>query len=147
MKYHISAIIANILVITAILYLGREFYELFDELYFVKRGGYYDRYFTYLLFFFSWMSTFLVYKVKNYRRHFYYFIAFNLIFIIVFFSVKHVIYNHGTETPLKMRTILRGIYYALRECTLPLIVVSVLVHISQNFIGKKLLPKKYKPLN
>lgn len=145
MKYHICAIIANILVITAILYLGREFYELFDELYFVKRGGYYDRYFLYLLFFFSWIATFLIYKVKNYRKHFYYFIVFNLLIVILFFSVSYVIFTYDTDIPLKIRNLLRGIGYALRECTLPLIVVSVLVQISQNFIGKKLLPEKYKP--
>ena len=147
MKYHIITTIINFVLIVFILKIFQEIYVLFDSLYFAKRGGYFERFFTYLLFFFSWMATLLIYKVKNYKIHYRYFIGANLIIYLVISFVEYVIYSFGEGNHFTLYNSFLCVKYTLREITAPLLVVSILVHISQNFIGKKLLPEKYKPLN
>ncbi|MCG8698599.1 MAG: hypothetical protein MI922_11135, partial [Bacteroidales bacterium] len=72
MKYHVTTAIVNAIIITIVLNLFQEVYKIFDGAYFAKKGHHFANLFIYSLFFFSWMATFIIYKVKNYRKHFYY---------------------------------------------------------------------------
>lgn len=134
MKFHLIAFFTNLMLIFSIMYLYTSIVTLIDALYFVKKGGYFEAFLAYLFFIFSWASTFIIYKIKNNSTHFYYFLASNLTIICLY----TIFINH-----FELSNLLISLKYAIVETIIPIIVISKLVSISQNFIGKKLLPERY----
>ena len=147
MKYHITTTIVNIVLIVIVLNIFQEIYEMFDKLYFVKKGHHFAVFFTYSLFLFSWLAPFIIYKIKNYKRHFYYFFTVNILVTILVRIYQYSVFTFDRGYKYDVKILLKSIWGNIIEIIAPLLVISILVYISQNFIGKKLLPEKYKPLN
>ncbi len=143
MKFHLTAIITNILLIFGIMHLYTFFVTSIDSMYFVKRGQYFESYFAYSILFFSWLATLIIYKKKKYSTHFYYFIAINLLVIVVISIFKYISFINNDSAQFKISNLFISIKSAIFETIIPLLIISILVNLFQNTIGKKLLAKKY----
>jgi len=136
MKFHLTAIITNLMIIFGILYLYSFILTSVDEAYFAKKGYYSRLCFAYFTFVFSWASTFIIYKIKNQSTHLYYFLCFNILsaFIYILFINYH---------PFDLSNLINSLKSAIVETAIPIVAISICVSISQNFIGKRLLPTRY----
>ena len=146
MKYHVTAAIINAIIIYCIVAIYRDIITVIDGSYLARRGHHITSFYTYALLIFSWIATMIIYKIRNYTRHYLYFIGINLLAILTIrlFLYSRFIMTSTTDFDIKVLFITIG--YSLKDNIIPLLVISIIVHISQNLIGKKLLPKKYKPL-
>ena len=137
MKFHLTAIFTNLVIIFSILYLYSFILTSMDEAYFAKKGYYSELCFAYFTFVFSWASTFITYKIKNQSTHFYYFLCFNILtaFIYILFINYH---------PFDLSNLIDSIKSALIETIIPIVIISKCVSISQNIIGKRLIPERYR---
>ena len=136
MKFHLTAIFTNLVLIFVIMYLYTFVRESLDVMYFFRAGSNLDACFTHLVFVFSWASTFIIYKIKNRFTHFYYLLCFNI--FSGFIYILSINYH-----PFDLSNLINSLKSAIVETIIPIIVVSKCVSISQNFIGKKLLPSRY----
>ena len=144
MKFHLTAIFTNLVLIFSIMHLSTfVIVKTIDYLYFVKKGYYFEDYFVYLLFVFSWASTFLIYIIKKQSSHLYYFLLFNFMVLIILNIIGFITSNDFNSRPFELSNLLISLKSAIVECIIPIIIVSICVNISQNFIGKKLLPERY----
>lgn len=141
MKFHLTAIFTNLVVIFITMYLYSFIIVSIDEAYFAKKGHYFEVCFSYSMLFFSWASTFIIYKIKKRSTHFYYFLCLNILGLIIFAIFPYIpdIHSHSFE--------LYGLFHSLKsaiiETIIPIVVISKCVSVSQNIIGKKLLPVRY----
>lgn len=145
-KFHLLSFIINIPLIFLSAYIcSIVLTELNnDDLYFVKKGAYFNKLVTLLFFFFSWLSTFTIYLYKNYKKHFIIFVFINT---ILSFS-NPLIYNISEFLKSEEREFFSNLYSSMTTCfketILLIIFTSLFIHFSQMIIGKKLLPKLYK---
>jgi hypothetical protein len=116
---------------------------LIDEAYFVKKGYYFNLYFLYLMFIVSWSSTSIIYIVKNKSTHFYYFLCYNLLGLIIFITYDYILPDDSNSRPFELLGLLVSFKSAIIETIIPIVTVSGCVAVAQNIIGKKLLPAKY----
>ncbi|WP_064967907.1 hypothetical protein [Tenacibaculum ovolyticum] len=145
MKFHITAILVNIILVFGIMHLYSFFVTFLDTSYFVKKGQYFDSYFAYSILVFSWLATFIIYKNKKYRTHYFYFVFINLLLFLIITTFKYVLFiNSSTTVQFKIFNLFISIKDAILETIIPLLIISVLVNLFQNIIGKKLLPRMYE---
>ena len=137
-KFHIAAILMNAILIYGIMSLYSLILTSMDEAYFVKKGHYFNLCFLYLMFVFNWVSTVIIYTIKNQSTHFYYFLGFN------FFSLlSYILFIDTNSPPFEISGLFISLEYAIPETIIPTIIISKCVSMSQNIIGRKLLPTRY----
>jgi hypothetical protein len=143
MKFHLTAIFTNLALIFGIMYLYTFVRESLDVMYFFRAGSNLDACFTHLVFVFSWASTFIIYKIKNQSTHFYYFLCFNILGLIIFSIFDYNSSNELNSRPFEIQGLFGNLKSAILETIIPILIISKCVSISQNIIGKKLLPARY----
>ena len=143
MKFHLTAIFTNIVLILGIMYLYAFIVMSMDDMYFVKKGHDFAVCFSYLIFVFSWLSTFIIYKIKKQSTHFYYFLGCNLLGVLIITIFRYILFINTNSIPFEASSLFINLKYAILETIIPVTIISKCVSISQNLIGKKLLPIRY----
>ena len=115
-----------------------------DDLYFVKKGVYFNKLFTLLLLCFSWLSTFAIYRYRNHKKHFIIFVFINIILSLLNPLIYNILEFLKDENNNRFSYLYLSIINCFEETILLVIFTSTFVYYSQMIIGKKLLPALYK---
>jgi len=143
MKFHLTAFLMNLVLIFSVMYLYAFICKTIDPMILFRVETNLEACFIFLMLIFSWASTFIIYKIKNQSTHFYYFVCFNLLGVIIFEIYKYISYINNNDIQFELYGLFINTKDIIPETLIPIIIISILVSISQNYIGKKLLPERY----
>jgi hypothetical protein len=144
MKFHLAATITNAVLIFGIMYLYDSIRTAMDAMYFFRTEAAFESCFSFLMFIFSWSSTFIIYMVKKKSAHFYYFLCYNILGLIIFRVYEYISFMNFHSTQIEVSVLLISLKDAILETIIPIFLVSACVALAQNIIGKKLLPTRYQ---
>jgi hypothetical protein len=143
MKFHLTSIVTNVVLIFGIMNLYYFIRISIEDMYFFKAGGSFEICFLYLILVFSWSSTFIIYRVKNKAIHFYYFLCSNIFGLIIFSIFDYISSININSIPFELSGLYISLESAILETIIPVFIISKCINVSQNVIGKKLLPTMY----
>ena len=149
-KFHFLASLLNIFLIFLLMNLHEYVIEKYidSHAFFARMGAYFYKIYALSLFIISWVAPFSIYKFKNYKKHFYLFLSFFLLVIILLIGYNillHITSYKEYYNDISHYIIERSIFIGIKEETLiASFFISTLIYFSQMIIGKKLLPTLYK---
>ncbi|GGX14619.1 hypothetical protein [Aquimarina muelleri] len=145
-KFHIVSSILNASIIGVLMIVHGLIAEKIDYLFSIRIPVYFDLIYLISAFIISWVAPFMIYKIKNYKKHFFALLIFYWILILFFLIFEYInnleytdAYN-GNLGYLKhcFTTVLIEEYVILIS-----ILLSVIIYCCQFLIGRVFIPVLY----
>lgn len=141
-KFHLIASIFNVLLFVLADFLNYKMNMLWDEKFGIRVSDVLTMVQNFSFFLFFWLFTFWIYLIKDYKKHWIYFLILPLVLVVSKTTYDYIIYHN--QDGLHFISFLHFLKLSILDTLLLISISSIGIHFSQMFIGKKVLSSSYR---
>ncbi|WP_438711623.1 hypothetical protein ACSTS3_03280 [Aquimarina muelleri] len=141
-KFHLIASIFNVLLFFLATFLNYKINMLWDEKFGIRASDVLTMVQNFSFFLFFWLFTFWIYLIKDYKKHWIYFLILPLVLVVSKTTYDYIIYHN--QDGLHFISFLHFLKLSILDTLLLISISSIGIHFSQMFIGKKVLSSSYR---
>lgn len=146
-KFHIVGSILNTSVIGVFMSMHSLILAEFDYLFFIRIPVYFNLIYFISVFVISWIAPFMIYKIKNYKKHFVVLLGLYWVLILCLLALEYIL-------NLEYLGAYHGFFWYIKHCITKVLIteqtilisilLSVVIYYCQLLVGSVFMPVLYR---